>query len=94
MTFGEKAHALRLKKGMSMDELAERLGYNSRTSIFRLEHNDTDPPLSRAIKIAEILDTTVAYLIGETDDPEGSNLIGKVDNRTVNESVTVDREEH
>jgi transcriptional regulator with XRE-family HTH domain len=94
MIVGERIRELRIAKHITAAELAKTVGYNSRTTISKIEHGRISPPLSRILSFAEALNTTAAYLIGVTGDPEGSNLIGKVDNRTVNESFTVDREEH
>ena len=38
MTTGERIREKRIESGMSMDELAERMGYRSRTSIYKIEH--------------------------------------------------------
>jgi transcriptional regulator with XRE-family HTH domain len=94
MVVEERIRELRTAKRITAAELARTVGYNSRTTISKIEHGVISPPLSKNLSFAEALNTTVAYLIGVTDDPEGSNLIGKVDNRTVNELVTVDKEEH
>ncbi|MGN8636627.1 helix-turn-helix domain-containing protein [Eubacterium pyruvativorans] len=66
---GERIRELRLKKSLTMDELAKRIGYNSRASISRVEHGETDLPLSKVKDFANALDTTPAYLMGWTDDP-------------------------
>lgn len=64
MTTGERIKEKRIESGMSMDELAERMGYRSRTSIYKIEHNITDLPLSKVAEFAKILNTTSAYLMG------------------------------
>ena len=61
MTTGERIREKRIESGMSMDELAERMGYRSRTSIYKIEHNITDLPLSKVAEFAKILNTTSAY---------------------------------
>ena len=66
---GERIRALRLEHSMTMDELAKLVGYNSRASISRVEHGETDLPLSKVSDFARALDTTPAYLMGWTDDP-------------------------
>ena len=64
MTIGERIKAARLKKGYSQTELAELLGYKSRSSINKIEKEGRDIPRSSIVKFAEILDVTPAYLMG------------------------------
>lgn len=68
MTTGERIREKRIESGMSMDELAERMGYRSRTSIYKIKHNITDLPLSKVAEFAKILNTTSAYLMGWKDE--------------------------
>lgn len=67
---GERIRELRLKNSLTMDELAKRVGYNSRASVSRMEHGETDLPLSKVNEFAKALNTTPAYLMGWTEDPE------------------------
>lgn len=78
MTIGERIKAARLKKGYSQTELAELLGYKSRSSINKIEKEGRDIPRSSIVKFAEILDVTPAYLMGweeETSSYESSENI-------------------
>jgi repressor LexA len=79
-TTGERIKEKRLERGMSMDELAERMGYRSRTSIYKIEHNITDLPLSKVGEFAKVLNTTSAYLMGWQDNQETNNEYEGVDN--------------
>lgn len=69
MTVGEKIREARLKKGYSQAELAELLGYKSRSSINKIEVEGRDIPRSSIVKFAKILDVTPAYLMGWEDEP-------------------------
>lgn len=77
MTIGDRVKALRLKKGLTQEELAEKLGYKSKSSVAHIE-NGRDIPRSMIVQLSEILDTTPAYLMG-WEDSEGS-LFDKYDN--------------
>ncbi len=77
MTIGDRVKALRLKKGLTQEELAEKLGYRSKSSVAHIE-NGRDIPRSMIVQLSEILDTTPAYLMG-WEDSEGS-LFNKYDN--------------
>lgn len=64
MTVGERIRKARLKKGYSQAELAELLGYKSRSSINKIEVEGRDIPRSSIVKFAKVLDVTPAYLMG------------------------------
>ena len=70
MTVGEKIREARLKKGYTQTELAELLGYKSRSSINKIEVEGRDIPRSSVIKFAKALDVTPAYLMGWEDEPK------------------------
>ena len=63
MTTSERIKKAREAKGMSQQELADKLGYKSRSSINKLEKEGRDIPRSQIVKLAEILDVTPAYLM-------------------------------
>ena len=63
MKLGEKVKKRRLELGLSQDELAQRMGYSSRTSINKIENGR---PCSQKIikRLAEALRLDEAYLMG------------------------------
>lgn len=64
MTVGERIKILRKNKGVSIDDLAAKLGKN-RTTVYRYESGDIENlPLEILTPLAEALDTTPAYLMG------------------------------
>lgn len=64
----EKIKALRLKQGISQDELAEKVGYTHRSSIGKVESGLVDLPQSKIKAFADALHTTPQYLMGFSDD--------------------------
>lgn len=67
---GKRLRAKRQKKKLTMDELAERVGFTSeskRTIIYQIESGKSDIPFTRSISYASALDTNVYYLLGMTD---------------------------
>lgn len=50
--------------GMSQDDLAQKIGYKSRSSINKIEMGLNDISQSKVVAFAEALDTTPAYLMG------------------------------
>lgn len=67
---GKRIKAKRLALGMSQEELANLLGYKSRSSINKIEVDGRGLPQSKIVKIAKALHTTPSYLMGWEDDTE------------------------
>ncbi len=64
---GEKIRKLRKEKGFSLDKLAELSG-SSKSYIWELENkNPPRPSAEKLAKIAEQLETTIEFLLGEDD---------------------------
>ena len=72
MTIGDRVKTLRESKGMTQEELANRLGKKSKSSVAHIEKGKRDIPRSMVVQLAEILDTTPAYLMGWTDKKEST----------------------
>ena len=66
---------LREEKGISQQKLADMLNI-SQQAIFKYEKTANEPDISTLIKLAEIFDVSVDYLIGNT---ETRKQTGKID---------------
>ena len=81
---GDRIGKARLEKGLSQAELAELLGYKSRSSINKIEVEGRDIPRSSIVKFAQVLGVTPSYLMGweeETSEPDALEvLMEKYDN--------------
>ena len=75
MTVGEKIKEARIKKGLSQTELAQLLGYKSRSSINKIEVEGRDIPRSSIVKFAKVLGVTPTYLMGWDEDEEFTSNI-------------------
>lgn len=64
MTIGERIQQRRKELNLTQNQLAERMGYTSRTSICTVEKNKEDLTTTRVRKFAEALETTPSYLMG------------------------------
>ena len=64
-----KFKQLRLRKGLTQEELAKLLDFSSKSSISNIERG-RDLPIDKVSIIAETLGTTEAYLMGWERDPE------------------------
>jgi len=60
--FGEKLRALRMRHGMTMRDLAEKLGLGTHGYIGDLESGRRQPSLELALQIAELFGVTVDQL--------------------------------
>ncbi len=65
-TFGKRLTESRKAKNLSQKELAEIFN-TSHTTIGKYERDEMIPSIEVAKNIAKILDTTVGYLLGETE---------------------------
>lgn len=85
MTFGKKIALLRKDLGLNQRELANSLN-TSVSVISRYERDEMVPSVDTAKKIAEILGSTVGYLLGETEkanlfkDPEMLQRLAELEN--------------
>lgn len=67
MTIGQRIRECRKNKGMTQDELAERL-LTKKSTVSAYENDKIDIKISILKQIAKELDTTVFYLTGEQDE--------------------------
>nr|DAO21392.1 MAG TPA: helix-turn-helix domain protein [Caudoviricetes sp.] len=68
MTIGERIKQRRIELGLSVDEVAEKLGKN-RATVYRYESNEIENlPVGTLEPLAKILETTPAQLMGWDDD--------------------------
>lgn len=68
--------------GLTQEELAQRMGYKSKSTINKIEKCLNDVSQSNVVKFANVLQTTEAYLMGWTDDP----------NRNLHEVISISKE--
>ncbi len=96
-TFGKKLRDCRENKKLSQKELASILN-TSYSVIGKYERDEMTPSIEVAKKISKILDTTVGYLLGETEevnlfkDPamlNRFNELEKLDNENKKHILTV-----
>lgn len=72
MSLGTKLKELRLKKGESLQQVADMAGV-SKAHIWELEAGkSTNPTIELVRKLAEHFNVTVAFLVGEDEAPESA----------------------
>jgi transcriptional regulator with XRE-family HTH domain len=60
---GEKILKRRTELGLTQEELADRMGYKSKSSINKIELGLNDIPQSKVVKFSEVLNCSIAYLM-------------------------------
>ena len=82
MTIGDRINYRRKQLGLSAETIAARLGVSPAT-VYRYENSEIMNMRSdRLGPIAETLQTTPAYLMGWTDDPEAQASMAPAPNGT------------
>lgn len=66
---GEIIKNRRIALGLTQEQLAQKIGYKSKSTINKIELGINDISQKKITRFAEALDTTVAYLMGWSDDP-------------------------
>lgn len=61
---GGRIYKLRKELGMTQDELAQRLGYKSKSSINKIEMGKSEFPQKKLMQFASALETSPGYLLG------------------------------
>lgn len=67
LDFSKRVKALRLEAGYTQKELAEKIGMTA-AGYSKYGTETTYPPFERLEKLAKILNVSVSYLLGETDE--------------------------
>lgn len=80
MSIGTRIKEKRLELGFTQEELANKLGYKSKSTINKIEMDINDIPQSKVVAFANALNTTIAYLMGWEDDPSPDNDYSDVKN--------------
>ena len=77
MDFGTIVADLRKEKKISQTDLANRLGIHKNV-LGRYERNEVLPSIDIARKIADILEVSLDYLVGNTDTVLEKDLLKKI----------------
>jgi transcriptional regulator with XRE-family HTH domain len=71
MILGQRLKQLRKQRGLSQQEVANRLKIN-RVTYSQYEVNRRQPDYETLNKIADFYQVSLDYLVGRTDDPQGT----------------------
>lgn len=64
LNIGQRIKQCREHLGLSQEELAQKLGYKSRSTINKIESGINDITQSKVVEFARVLQTTPAVLMG------------------------------
>lgn len=67
MTIGERIAKYREEKGLSQEELANLLGYKSRSTIQKIESGQRDVPRKMIAQLSIVLNVNPLDLLGENE---------------------------
>ena len=77
----ERIKQRRQELGLTVEDLANKMGYKDKSSISKIENGKADIPTSKVIAFARALETTTAYLLGvetaQTPIPPGFEPLPK-----------------
>jgi len=71
--FAKRLRKLRKENDLTQEELGKKLGYN-KSNVSHLESGRNKPQLDVLLKLSEIFDITVDYLVGKTDHKNASRI--------------------
>ena len=69
-TLYDRIKSRRTELGLTVEELAHKMGYKDKSSISKIENGKADIPQSKIAAFADALETTPAYLMGWEEKPE------------------------
>ena len=69
-TLYDRITSRRTELGLTVEELAHKMGYKDKSSISKIENGKADIPQSKIAAFADALQTTPAYLMGWEEQPE------------------------
>ena len=69
-TLYDRIKIRRTELGLTIEELAHKMGYKDKSSISKIENGKADIPQSKIAAFADALQTTPAYLMGWEEQPQ------------------------
>ncbi len=78
MHIGDRIKQRRMELGWSQRELAKRMGYSDNSTLARIENGKVDVYQGKIEQFANVLDVSIAYLMGWDVDEQKNDLIAEV----------------
>lgn len=77
MSFGKRVTEARKKKGLSQNEVAKHIG-SMAPVVGRYERDETKPSIQVAAKLADLLEISLDYLVGNSDQEIDTKTLNRV----------------
>ena len=90
MTFGERLILVRKKKKLSQADVGKKINING-DAVGRYERNEVRPTIEMATKLAQALEVSLDYLVGNTDIELDKAMLNRV--QEINK-LSEDNKEH
>lgn len=90
MTFGERLILVRKKKKLSQADVGKKISING-DAVGRYERNEVRPTIEMATKLAQALEVSLDYLVGNTDTELDKAMLNRV--QEINK-LSEDNKEH
>lgn len=84
--FGENIQQLRKERKMTQAQLAEYLGLSC-AAIYKYERNLAEPDIESMIKIADLFECSIDYLVGRTEWKSPTSLEVEQDRRAARKAI-------
>lgn len=85
---GDRLRELREEKQLTQEELGKLINV-SRQAISSYESEETEPSISNLVKLADILNVSLDYLLGRTKERFNLNLKNKKDKELIIDIIKV-----
>lgn len=90
--FGKRVAELRAMRGMTLQDLADKCGYTSRSSIKKIESGKVNVPTQKVKAIADALGVSPLVLMGREEMPEADSYYINEDTAQIAQQIYEDKE--
>ena len=90
--FGKRVAELRAMRGMTLQDLADKCGYTSRSSIKKIESGKVNVPTQKVKAIADALGVSPLVLMGREEMPEADSYYLNEETAQIAQQIYEDKE--
>lgn len=90
--FGKRVAELRAMRGMTLQELADKCGYTSRSSVKKIESGKVNVPTQKVKAIADALGVSPLVLMGREEMPEADSYYINEETAQIAQQIYEDKE--
>lgn len=90
--FGKRVAELRAMRGMTLQDLADKCGYTSRSSVKKIESGKVNVPTQKVKAIADALGVSPLVLMGREEMPEPSGYYLNDETAQIAQQIYEDKE--